>query len=280
MIRLLKIELFKLLKNKISLVLICAYFMFLLGISILATIKIEIGDLKIYLAEQGIFNFPYIWHLNTFMAAWLKIFFAVVIVSMIGNEYSYNTLKQNLIDGLSKKEFLLSKVYAIATFVLASTVVVSLISLVLGWLYSDFKEWSIILTDLEYLAAYAIKLLGFFSFCLFLGIFIRRSAFALGLLAIWQVVEFILLGLMRWKLPDIIPMLSAEAVYRFFPLNAFSNLIKEPFSRLSAVQTVASQIGEKITKDYSVQIVDMAIALLWTALFIYASYRILKKRDL
>ena len=64
------------------------------------------------LAEQGIFNFPYIWHFNTFMIALLKIFFAIIIVAMVGNEYSYNTLKQNLIDGLSKADFLKTKLYA------------------------------------------------------------------------------------------------------------------------------------------------------------------------
>jgi hypothetical protein len=34
-----------------------------------------------------------------------KIIFYIVIVSMMANEYSYGTLKQNLIDGLSKIHF-------------------------------------------------------------------------------------------------------------------------------------------------------------------------------
>jgi hypothetical protein len=46
---------------------------------------------------------PFIWHFNTYIAAILKLFLAIVIVSMMANEYSYGTLKQNLIDGLSKR---------------------------------------------------------------------------------------------------------------------------------------------------------------------------------
>ncbi len=65
---------------------------------------------------MGIFNFPFIWHFNTYVAAWLKFFLAIVIVSMMANEYSYGTLKQNLIDGLSKQEFILSKFLTVATF--------------------------------------------------------------------------------------------------------------------------------------------------------------------
>jgi len=278
--RLLKIELFKLWHNRISKILIFGYFLLIFSIAILSTIKIEFGPINFYLAEQGIFNFPYIWHFNTFMIALFKVFFAIIIVAMIGNEYSNKTLKQNLIDGLSKAEFLRSKIYAILAFVFTSTLLVFIISLILGGIYSDYDELPIIFTDLEYLVAYAVKLFGFFTFCLFLSILIKKSAFALGFLALWQVIEGIIFGLMKWKLSDLIPQVSAENLFQFFPLNALGNLIKEPFSRLSAVQNIADKIGEGFTKDYSVSFLNIVIVLIWSGLFIYGSYLLLKKRDL
>ncbi|MDB2327533.1 ABC transporter permease subunit [Flavobacteriaceae bacterium] len=278
--RLLSIELYKIWHNRTSRILILSYFLLIFSIAILSTINVEIGPIKFNLAEQGIFNFPYIWHFNTFMIALLKIFFAVIIVAMIGNEYSYKTLKQNLIDGLSKEEFLKSKLYAILAFVFISTLLVFIISLILGGIYSDYNEFQIIFLDLEYLLAYTVKLFGFFTFCLFLSILIKRSAFALGFLALWQVFEGIAYGLMRWKLSDIIPELSAEQVIVFFPLNAMGNLIKEPFSRLSAIQNIADQIGEGFTKDYEISAFNLMIVLIWSALFIWASYGLLKRRDL
>jgi ABC-type transport system involved in multi-copper enzyme maturation permease subunit len=99
---------------------------------------------------------------------------------MIANEYSYGTLKQNLIDGMSKKEFLLSKVYTILVFSFVSTTLVFVISLILGLKYSSFTEIGIIFSDLEYLFAYFLKHVAFFSFCLFLALLIKRSAFTLG----------------------------------------------------------------------------------------------------
>ena len=278
--RLLKIELFKLWHNRISKILIFGYFLLIFSIAILSTIKIEFGPINFYLAEQGIFNFPYIWHFNTFMIALFKVFFAIIIVAMIGNEYSNKTLKQNLIDGLSKAEFLRSKIYAILAFVFTSTLLVFIISLILGGIYSDYDELPIIFTDLEYLVAYAVKLFGFFAFCLFLSILIKISAFALGFLALWQVIEGIIFGLMKWKLSDLIPQVSVENLFQFFPLNALGNLIKEPFSRLSAVQNIADKIGEGFTKDYSVSFLNIVIVLIWSGLFIYGSYLLLKKRDL
>lgn len=276
MYRLLNIEFQKLMHNRASKILIIAYFVLLTSIALIAAIKFDIGPVKFHLAEMGIFNFPYIWHFNSYIAAIFKLFLAIVIVSMMANEYSNKTLKQNLIDGLSKKEFILSKFYTVIAFSLVSTLFLFVVSMILGLIFSNYTELSIIFSDLEFLLAFFIKLVGFFSFCLFLGILVKRSAFALGFLFVWQFIEGIVFGLLRWKTdPE-----TATHVMRFFPLNAMSNLIKEPFSRLSAVQSVANQVGEKIDFDYAIHWYEIVIVLGWTALFIFLSYRLLKIRDL
>ena len=83
--------------------------------------------------------------------------------------------------------------------------------------------------------------------------------------------------MLRWKVFD---GPSTDAVMAFFPLNAMFKLIDEPFTRLSAVQNVANQIGEEFELDYHVHWYEMLIVLGWTAIFIYLSYALLKKRDL
>ena len=277
MIRLLQIEFIKLWNNRASKVLIISYFALLTSIALVAAIKFDIGPIKFNLADQGIFNFPYIWHFNTFITAFFKLFLAIVIVSMMSNEYSNKTIKQNLIDGLSKKEFILSKFLTVITFSLVSTIFVFLVSLVLGLIYSDFTEISIILSDLEFLLAFFIKLTGFFSFCLFLGVLVKRSAFALGFLILWQVFEGIFRGIIRWKFFD---GETTDSIMGFFPLQAMFNIIKEPFSRLGAVQSVANQMGEKLELEYYIHWYEILIVMAWIAIFIYGSYAILKKRDL
>jgi ABC-2 type transport system permease protein len=277
MIRLLNIEFIKLWNNRSSKILIISYFTLLTSIALFAAIKFDIGPIQFHLADQGIFNFPYIWHFNTFITAFFKLFLAIVIVSMMSNEYSNKTIKQNLIDGLSKKEFILSKFLTVISFSLISTFFVFVVSLILGLAYSDYNEISIILTDLEFLVAFFVKLTGFFSFCLFLGVLVKRSAFALGFLILWQVFEGIVRGIMRWKLFD---GETTDVIMGFFPLQAMFNLIKEPFSRLGAVQSVVNQIGEELRLDYAIHWYEILIVLVWTAIFIYGSYAILKKRDL
>lgn len=227
---------------------------------------------------MGIFNFPYIWHLNTYIAAWLKLFLAIVIVSMMANEYSYGTLKQNLIDGLSKKEFILSKFLTVVLFAFASTVFVFVMSLILGLCFSSYTEIGIIFSDLDYLLAFFLKLTGFFSFCLFLGILVKRSAFALGFLLVWLFLESIIKGLLAFQVfPD---SNTDEFIAQFFPLESMSNLIVNPIPRLSVVKNIGSQIGINTDIDYSVSYSAILIVLIWTFLFIYFSYKLLKNRDL
>ena len=277
MIRLLQIEFIKLWNNRASKVLIIAYFILLTFISLVAAIKFDIGPIKFHLAELGIFDFPYIWHFNAFIAAFFKLFLAVVIVSMMANEYSNKTIKQNLIDGLSKWEFIYSKFLTVLTLSAVSTVFLFVISFSLGLSYSSYDEFSIIFSDLEFILAYFVKLVGFFSFCLFLGILVKRSAFALGFLILWAIVEQLLFGLIGWKITS---WETAGAIRGFFPMQAMSNLIDEPFTRLSAVQNLGDQIGENFKFDYAVHWYEILIVLIWTAIFIYGSYALLKKRDL
>lgn len=278
MLRLLNIELQKLRYSKSAKIISITYFVLISFIALIASIEFSFGGTNFRIADQGIFNFPYIWHFNTYIAAVLKLFLAIVIVSMMSNEYSYRTLKQNLIDGLSKKEFVLSKFLTVIGFAVISTVFVFIVSMILGLSFSDYDEVGIIFSDLEYLLAYFVKLLGFFSFCLFLGVLVKRSAFALGFLLIWSILENIAIGLMKWEFfkgTDV-----AANVSQFFPLESMGNLIKEPFSRLNFIQTAATQLGEGFTKSYDVTWYGVLIVLIWTAVFMYGSYAILKKRDL
>jgi len=276
--RLISIELQKIWMNKASRILTLTYFILLSFIALIASIKFDIGPFKFHLAEMGIFNFPFIWHFNTYVAAILKLFLAIVIVSMMANEYSYGTLKQNLIDGLSKKEFILSKFLTVVLFAFISTVFIFVMSLILGLIFSSYTEIGIIFSDLGYLLAFFVKLTGFFSFCLFLGILVKRSAFALGFLLVWNIIETIIRGFLAFK---VFPGSDIDKkITQFLPLESMSNLIVNPGPRLSVVKNIGSQMGIDTDIDYSVSYFAILIVLVWTFLFIHFSYKLLKNRDL
>lgn len=278
MLRLLDIEIHKLKYSRSAKVLTFTYFILITFIALIASIEFDLGQVHFRLADQGIFNFPFIWHFNSYIAATLKLFLAIVIVSMMSNEYSNRTLKQNLIDGLSKKEFVMSKFLAVLLFAVISTLFLFIVTMILGLSFSDYNEISIIFSDMEYLFAYFIKLMGFFAFCMFLGILVKRSAFALGFLFIWWILESIAYGVLKWELFRNTNI--ADNVMQFFPLSSMSNLVVEPISRLNFIQTAASQIGSELDKDYGVHWYQLLIVIAWTCLFVYLSFKLLKRRDL
>ncbi|OUS02778.1 ABC transporter permease [Flavobacteriales bacterium 33_180_T64] len=274
MLRLLQLELQKLLLNRASKVLIFISFILPFFVIILSSLRINFFNFFVLeLGHYGLFNFPIVWHITTFFASQFKFFFAIVVVSMIGNEYSNKTIKQNLIDGLSKKEFILSKFYTIIFFSAAATLIIFVICLSIGLYYSSINEAHLIFRETEFLLAYFVKLVGFFSLCLFLGMLVKRSAFALAFLFVLFLIEWIIFGLIAWKANVDI----AEKIQNFFPLKSMYKLIDQPFQRIAISK---APNGQEFLYDFAVHWYEIAIVLGWTAVFIFLSYRLLKKRDL
>ncbi len=275
--RLLTIELYKIKNHKLSRVLFFIYFLLLSAIAFMAAIQVKVGPIKINLAEQGIFNFPYIWHFNTWIADFLTFFLAILVVSTVTNEFTYRTLKQNLIDGLTKKEFILSKFYFMVVLALAATSFVFVLSLILGFIYSDYTSTGIIFRDFYFLLAFFLKLLGIFSFIMFLGFLLKRSALAIGFFFVWMIAESIAYALMRWQF---FGKNLANKIIAFFPYAAMRQLLPEPITRLSAAKNIGNQLGENMTKFNGIPFVNFVIVGVWISIFLFLSYKIIQKRDL
>jgi hypothetical protein len=95
---------------------------------------------------------------------------------------------------------------------------------------------------------------------------------------VWNIIEGIIKGVLTFKIfPE---SKTASSIMQFFPLESMSNLIVEPFSRLSVVKNLGTQIGLDNIKKYDVELSSIIIVLCWTVIFIFLSYRLLKNRDL
>lgn len=274
--RLLAIEFQKLWMNRSSRILLLSYFVLLSFIALFAMIKFNIGNFQLHLADMGIFNFPFIWHFNTYIADFLNFYLVIVIVSMVANEYSYNTLKQNLIDGMTKMEFLLSKWLMCVAIAVAGTIYLFGMSLLLGYLYSSYTETSIVFSDLAYLIAYFVKTVGYFTFSMFAALLVKRSAFAIGFIILWAILERIIRGVFYFQIDE----KFGEFLKQILPFSNNSNLISEPFTRLSVIKSIGETIGVENEFDYSVSLTAIGISIVWTAVFFWLSYALLKKRDL
>ena len=102
---------------------------------------------------------------------------------------------------------------------------------------------------------------------------LKRSAFALAFLF----VEYILEWIVFWGVTDATNVDTAWKVKSFLPLESMWKLIDQPIQRI--VMSINPD-KEELLYDYAVHWYEILIVLGWTAVFIFLSYRLLKKRDL
>jgi ABC-type transport system involved in multi-copper enzyme maturation permease subunit len=231
-------------------------------------IKPSVGGITVDFARYGAYIFPYVWHNIAYFADFGSIFLAIIIITNITNEYSFRTIKQNLIDGLTKREFLLSKLLLSLIFAILSTVLVCLACLILGLYYTDNP--TAIFTGAEFVLGYFLKLSVFFSFCTFLAFWIRKSGFAFLLVILWKFAENILFGIEKINAMDASFYWSS-----LLPANATAELL--PFPKVSLQNFIS---GKPIFMSSEFNFGYCIIAVAYTAIFIFLSYRLLKNRDL
>lgn len=281
MLRLIRLEWLKIYNYKVARIFILLYCLFLLGLIMLGTQKFMLAGKEIDLVNEGIFNFPQLWNFTTYFTALIKVFLAFIIITTVVNEFQNRTFKQNVIDGLSRREFLLSKIYTIVILSLISTLLVFGFSFIFGLKYSvdidpkyRFAEWG-------FIVAYFVKLNAFLSLALFLSILIRKSAFTFILLFLWWFAEKIIYGVEYWASNNFSSSDNAIPGSRFIlsdylPLSSMSNTIPLPVDRLSTIKMLMGK-GEEIA--IAVPWDHISVSAAYAVLFGFASYFILKKKD-
>lgn len=281
MYRLLKLEYFKNLSYRPFQIFSFLYFFILIALLFIGLVDIKITDnFSINLKEQGIYNFPEIWNFTTYIVALLKIFLGLILVFSISQEFTNRMFKQNTIDGLSRKEFITSKLLTITIFTTISTIIVFLITLFIGYNYSKTTDTALVYKEMFFVGNYFLKLFAFFCFLMFLSILLRKSIFVFLAFFVWWIIEGILGGLETYFKLDGLKGKEAfiEAQNSFFltkmlPLESMSALIPNPMMRLN----LAKMIGMEYKFTYPWE--SLAACIVWCILFMIGSYWILRKRD-
>lgn len=280
MMKLLKLEYYKNLNYTPFKVFTILYFAILVVFLCIGLIDLKLFGSTINLKEQGMYNFPEIWNFTTWTVALLKIFLGLIIVFSICQEFSNRMFKQNTIDGLSREEFIGSKLLTIAIFTLISTILVFAITMFLGYQYSTTTETSLVYKEIFFIGNYFVKLFSFFCFLMFLSILLRKSIFVfLAFFVIW-IGESILGGIETYSKVAGTQAAERNEIFQnsfFFskllPLESMSSLIPNPMMRLN----MAKMMGLKYEFTYPTE--SLIACIVWCAIFIFGSYLILKKRD-
>src|SRR5688572_20433004 len=135
-----------------------------------------------------LYHFPDVWLNLLWFSGLFKIVLAIMTVISITNEYQYRTLRQNVIDGLSRWQFLQTKILTNLLLSVLSVTMIFLIAFVTGLIYTPSINWSFVFSDMEFLVAYFLEIFAFLSYALMLGILVQRSGLTIILLLLSHMI--------------------------------------------------------------------------------------------
>lgn len=267
-INLLRIDLIKLSNYRAFRVLSVSYALLIISVPFgvakyLEVLGLATKDIPQAALDPGKFtvlHFPDIWQNTIYIYTWIKIFMAILVIISVSNEFTYKTIRQNVIDGLSRADFLFSKLSMIFLLSAGYTLLVLATGIVTGIIYTPEYNFTDIFRGVEFIGAYFLDLFGYLVFALLLTLFIKKSGVTIFILMIYRLLEVTVIA----ALPEYMSFLE-----NYFPLQAMSNMIQFPFSKYAG-----QSIVEYVVLDFVI------LTLIWIAIFIAASYGKLKSSDL
>ncbi|MFK5855604.1 MAG: hypothetical protein QM503_05700 [Bacteroidota bacterium] len=274
MIRSLKLEWLKVKHYRVFWVLMIMYLVALLIIASAGGIFLE--WLKRMGADfQGIdptmlpiFDFPDVWQNIAYLGSYVKVFAAFIVIISVNNDLTYNTLRQNIIDGFSKKEYIMSKMSMILSMALVSTLFLFVAGLINGIIYSHVWGLEYIFDELEFIAAYFYEIVVYCTLAFLLALLIKKAGFVIVALLLYTIMfEPIAVAILE-NAPYFKDGIWPEIV-QFFPIKSLNNLITVPFGRYIFMEI-----------EDNVSISAVAITFGWFVIFMSSIVYILNKRDL
>lgn len=212
-----------------------------------------------------IYNYTRIWNFLPYVSAYFTTLLGILLIISISNDFTYGTLRQNVIDGFSRKDWLGSKyLILLATGLLASGVVL-LTGIAYGLLYSD--DGSLLSHNPEHLLLYFLQTVGILSFSVLIGIGFQRSGLSIVLFFLYTLI-----------LEPTIGFLLPQGWSPYLPISTINNLLPFPV-KLDQLNSADFSSDFRLLSD-PILSPTFFLALGYTGLFVGVSYLILQRRDL
>jgi len=171
----------------------------------------------------SLYAIPDTWHITTFVSAFLFLFPGLLIITHSCNEFSYKTGRQNLIDGINRKQYISVKLVNAVILSAIATIAVFFTGLLWGYIASGTLTG--ITENMYYLFYFFVQTLLYCVVATFLAHWVRRAGLAIGIyFAYSMILENIVANVLFW-------LLMKSHVERFsqvLPLQSSDSLIKIP----------------------------------------------------
>ncbi|HMN33529.1 MAG TPA: ABC transporter permease [Chitinophagaceae bacterium] len=170
------------------------------------------------------YSFPGIWKTVGFHYSWIILFSIIIIVNNIANEYSFKTIRQNIIDGMSRNEYLLAKTYFIVSMTLFFTLCYTLVCVLLGLT----NGVSGIFDEMQYILYVFVYTLCLYSIAFLFVLFIKKSSMSIIIFFVYMLLENGLSSYINFKTGsaygNLLPLQCGDALLPSASLEKVKNL--------------------------------------------------------
>lgn len=215
------------------------------------------------------YTFPKVWDALAYAGNWMSFFFLGFLgVLLVTNEFSYKTLRQNLITGMSRKEYFLGKYIFMIAVSLVVALYYAIVALGVGFYYTDYVIIERVMLHIHFIPRFFLMCLAYMNFAFMLGILLRRMGLALFLYFVYTlVIEMVLRYYFHIKLFG-----EDTASRNYYPLNAFEDLAPFPIPDFGP--------SAEFPNFFLEPSLAVILTLVYSSIFTFIAYRLFMKRDL
>jgi ABC-2 type transport system permease protein len=216
------------------------------------------------------YNFENTWQSTSYATGFILLLPSLLLLMLLTNEYTFKTHRQNIIDGLSRQQFIRVKIMMALIFALISTFLVIITALIFG--FSTGTDFS--LNGIVFIGYFFLKALSYNLIAILFSVLVKRTGFAIGVFFIYLGAENIISQLLNVLSIKIKAEKGTDLgnIGDYLPMNAVDGLLAFPDN---PIKTMSKNV---MPADY-IWIV-LPLALLYLTLFYFWSTKKFVNSDL
>ena len=268
--RLIKLEIMKYKDNTLVKVLL-AFFVFLMPTSIFVMKNWK--NIPFLPGKDSIFTFPHIWEYQAYAGSWLAfLFLGFLGTYLITSEIQFKTMRQNIIAGMTRKEFFTAKMLVALLISILATLVFFISTAAIGLYHQETFDLGAVFKGQQYVVLrFFLLTFAYIISGMMVGFLIRRSG-----LAIFTYYSYVLFiePLTRYWIH--IKIFGISNAIKYYPMNAIEDLAPLPFYKYVENFKPIKELPDILLsyKDATI------VSLITVSVFILVSYLSFTRRDL
>lgn len=250
------------------------FMLFILVIIVASRIDIAVPGFSM----RNLFRFPDVWATFAWIASWFNMLLAIMVIVLVGNEFSFHTFRQQVINGLSIDDLIIGKGIVIFFIALYGVLLVFLSGTVFGIVFSHDFEFADLFSKSYLLAVYFIQAVGYMIIGMLIAVILRNNSLS--------IIMFLLYFIF---IEPIIRKFFSPEVRQFFPVKIISHLTPPPeVLTIASKKTIEIAAGSSNFDFEAIGLIPHQLSLLTTlllavgfiSLFVFLIFQVMRRRDL